>query len=371
VEILPFQIDRASSVDLALQVEKGLSGAIHSGVYRPGDRLPGIHDMARDLGVSNVVVSRAVRRLSAAGKLQARRRAGIHVTQGEQPFARGHVLLVDATSASYFFGTRSQALTQALQDANLRVSSLFYTDLGDEAVCQRLALALDSQAVSLVLLAVPVAGAVAICQSRGVPHVACLAKDAAPGADGPPVAVVRYSDTAAMRDMVAHILALNVRHIHAISIHAQALETLTSLAKTAGLTVSVETALDWQKSGAEGYEMVGFSAAQHLLARGPLPDLLFVPDDYLARGVLTALLLAGKRVPVDVQLVAAVNRGAHPAYTGPFTRVENDPVEHGQVLAQAILGALDRDESEPPLAFRLGPSFVAGSTTCPLSATVS
>ena len=49
---LPFRIDRGSRTNLAEQMADGLREAIVTGFYRPGDFLPNLQVMARQLGVS-------------------------------------------------------------------------------------------------------------------------------------------------------------------------------------------------------------------------------------------------------------------------------------------------------------------------------
>lgn len=367
--MLPFCVDRDAAVDLTDQITRGLDSAISAGVFQPGERLPGIRDMARELGVSNVVVSRAVRRLSGAGRLSARRRAGIRVAESDRHIWRGHVLLVDSPAVSYYFGMRAQAILDLLQAANLRVTVLAHRGEADEPLNQRVTAALDGMAVTLVLLTVTLPAVIAACETRGIPYV-LVGKDVPAGAR--PVALVRQRSKSAMDELVAHIRGLNVRRIHAVTFHHDALQRFQAALATVGLQATAAQLTAWdERNGVEGYEYFGFKVTQQLLAQGDLPELIYAPDDYIARGCLTALLLAGKRVPLDLQLVCWQNRGAQIAYTGPMTRIEQDPDAHGRTIAGAVLAALDASDAAPdapPPCFTVAPTFIAGSTTCPLPA---
>ena len=58
------------------QVADQLQGLIRDGVYREGERLPGVRVLSRQFGVSISTVLQAHQTLEARGYLQARERSG-------------------------------------------------------------------------------------------------------------------------------------------------------------------------------------------------------------------------------------------------------------------------------------------------------
>ena len=64
---LPFALDRTMNMSLGEQMFQGLKKAIVKGFYRPGQTLPGIHEMAEAAGVSEKVSRQALARLAEIG----------------------------------------------------------------------------------------------------------------------------------------------------------------------------------------------------------------------------------------------------------------------------------------------------------------
>ena len=75
--------------------------------------------------------------------------------------------------------------------------------------------------------------------------------------------------------------------------------------------------------------------------RHSLPDLIFISDDQIARGVLTELLAWGVRVPEETQVVTLSNRGFGVLWPTSITRLEMDPKEHGMAVAKASIAFLE------------------------------
>ena len=92
--ICPFRLDRASRDSLTDQLTNGLRDAIHSRFYKADAVLPPMPELARHLGVSEIIVRTAYRRLAEEGLLLARPRRGTVVLPSKSPVWRGHVLCV-------------------------------------------------------------------------------------------------------------------------------------------------------------------------------------------------------------------------------------------------------------------------------------
>ena len=92
--ICPFRLDRASRDSLTDQLTSGLRDAIHSRYYKADAVLPSMPELARHLGVSEIIVRTAYRRLAEEGLVLARPRRGTVVLPSKSPVWRGHVLCV-------------------------------------------------------------------------------------------------------------------------------------------------------------------------------------------------------------------------------------------------------------------------------------
>jgi GntR family transcriptional regulator len=76
----PMTAELASSGFLYRAVAEALRTRIADGVYRPGDRIPGVEALAEEFGVSTITVRRAIREMSLGGELTGRQGLGVFVT---------------------------------------------------------------------------------------------------------------------------------------------------------------------------------------------------------------------------------------------------------------------------------------------------
>ena len=90
-----------------------------------------------------------------------------------------------------------------------------------------------------------------------------------------------------------------------------------------------------------------------------LPDLLVFTDDFVASGALIAMLMEGVRIPEDVKVISLANKGIGPVYPVTLTRVENDPVRHGEMLAEAVARFLSGRKMRDG---ELAPEYIVGES---------
>jgi len=79
------QIDLASSLPASEQIVRGLRAMLLSGLFRPGDQLPSVRQLAVDLGVHHNTVAGAYRQLAEEGWLDLRRGRGAKVIERPAP----------------------------------------------------------------------------------------------------------------------------------------------------------------------------------------------------------------------------------------------------------------------------------------------
>jgi GntR family transcriptional regulator len=83
------RIDAKDAVPIWRQIEDGLRRLVAAGALRPGRPVPSVRDLARDLRVNPMTVSKAYQRLADAGVLVVRRGEGTFVADGPPSFTRG------------------------------------------------------------------------------------------------------------------------------------------------------------------------------------------------------------------------------------------------------------------------------------------
>ena len=118
-----------------------------------------------------------------------------------------------------------------------------------------------------------------------------------------------------------------------------------------------------------GAEKAGHDGFARLAASGRLtPDTaVFVADDYLARGAISAMLAAGLRPPEDFRLAVWSNAGLGPYFPRELSRMEVDPFAAGRTTAAAALAFLKTGRYPSNTAIR--PRWIPGETMAPDSTT--
>jgi LacI family transcriptional regulator len=84
----------------------------------------------------------------------------------------------------------------------------------------------------------------------------------------------------------------------------------------------------------------GAEAMRRLLDGGGEPDAVFVASDLMARGALSVLAAAGRRVPEDVAVVGFDDSPVATAVTPALTTVRQPSFEQGQAIAEVLLQRL-------------------------------
>ena len=111
-----------------------------------------------------------------------------------------------------------------------------------------------------------------------------------------------------------------------------------------------------------GVEAAGNAGFARLAASGRLsPDtVVFVTDDYLARGALSAMLAAGLHPPEDFRLAVWANAGLGPFFPRELSRMETDPRAAGTAAAAAAIAYLETGRYPSDTAIR--PRWFPGET---------
>ena len=110
---VPFRIDRTRPRALVRQMTDGLRDAIVNGYYKPGDRLPTIHEWTHLLDVSIRVPEGALANLVKEGYVVTRPRQGCMVMPRDgRRVWRGHVLFIRPVVIGCRFRSREWSSTR-------------------------------------------------------------------------------------------------------------------------------------------------------------------------------------------------------------------------------------------------------------------
>ena len=123
-------------------------------------------------------------------------------------------------------------------------------------------------------------------------------------------------------------------------------------------------------------EEIGDSAAyngtQILLGQNPRPDGIFCYNDLAAYGAISAILDAGLRVPEDISVIGCGNLLYNKFLRVPLTSVDQQTAAIGQRAAKLALQLLEAGQSAMPKPIYLEPRLVVrGSTRKQKSAATS
>ena len=88
------KIDPGSHVPIYLQIAAGIRSAVAAEVYRPGEALPSLRNMAIELQVNPNTVQRAYDELARDGLIYAQRGKGLFVSDQGTASAQGRALEV-------------------------------------------------------------------------------------------------------------------------------------------------------------------------------------------------------------------------------------------------------------------------------------
>ena len=82
------KIDPSSAVPIWKQIEERVRGLVGGGGLVPGASLPSVRELARELKVNPMTVSKAYQRLTEAGVLEVRRGDGTYVSASQPSVSR-------------------------------------------------------------------------------------------------------------------------------------------------------------------------------------------------------------------------------------------------------------------------------------------
>ena len=329
-------VDRASRLPLGEQLFLALKEAIARGVYKPGERLPGLAELARTAGASEKVARRALARLAEIGWCESRRGTRSVVANRGRDF-RGHVLFYLAETVFGFHAARLvAALRSQLLKANYRLTAISADDLKKDGSSRNLSESLQEH-WDLVIEMGTRLGSRAAIERAGWPFL--VLGDG--GCGSTPSDAANYVGRIglwsglAVPEFVAAFARRGVRSVVQFLLDDGCFDVAAMLAAQgiACTSVSIHNFHSPFRMYRDAY-----AAMANLLKPGVArPDVILFTDDHFAQGGLLALMERGVRVPEDVRVVTHANRGLGPFWIKPLTRLEMDPVAQGRAVARTVL----------------------------------
>jgi LacI family transcriptional regulator len=309
-----------------------------------------MRDIARDLQVSAITVSKALRGnsgISAATRervLQRIRELGYEPNLAARSLATGKSFIVGLVVPDLvhpFFGEIAKAISQALRTRGYSVlisSSEEDTELERAEVDALLARQVDAilLATTFTSLAQP-GNPFERIAARHLPLILLDRRVA-----GLPAAFVGIDDEKTGFLATRHLLDKGCRSIaHLagpdISTARGRLEGYRNALHAANLEVREDYIIRIASADVHGSEH-GFEATRRLLASKPRPDGIFCFNDETATGALRAVIEAGLKIPHDVAIIGVGNMTNTDFLKIPLTTIDQNS---GQIGRAAALIALD------------------------------
>jgi LacI family transcriptional regulator len=111
----------------------------------------------------------------------------------------------------------------------------------------------------------------------------------------------------------------------------------------------------------------GAIAMQRLLALNPQPDGVFCYNDPLAIGAIDAILSAGLRIPEDIAIIGCGNLHYDDALRVPLSSIDQQNVQLGEKAGRLLLGMINpKNRQSRPRNIVLEPQLVLRASTAKL-----
>jgi LacI family transcriptional regulator len=314
-----------------------------------------LKDIAKDLGVSTVTVSKVLRGKPDVGEHM---RALVIKRMNELNYRPNLLARGLASGRSYaaglvvpdlihpFFGEFATALSSALRQKGLAL--MVSSSREDAEIEEREILALVDRGVDVLLIA--------SCQPVHAAHsMFALEKT--------PVVLVdrNFSEISAnfvgSDDVVVgslatrHLLEIGRRriaHIGAqdVSTSILRLQGYKSALATAGIALRKDHVIACERFE-ETADQAGYQAMQQLLRLKKRPDAVFCYSDLCAIGAMHAAIEAGLNIPQDIAFVGCGNFRYARYLEIPLTSVDHRTERMGKLAASIALGLIDKPDARP------------------------
>ncbi|HWY57813.1 MAG TPA: LacI family DNA-binding transcriptional regulator [Terriglobales bacterium] len=326
-------------------------------------------DIARDLGVSVVTVSKVLRnqgRISATTRKRVLQRAkALHYQMNwvarslvtRRTYTIG-LLLPDFTHP--FFAEIARAVAQTVRPHGYHVIISYFEEDPELEVSEADSL-LARQVDGLIIASAQSSRCLDLFQRIQKRKVAYVLIDR-PIA-GLNASFVGVDNRAIGKLATAHLIARGCRRIGhlrgpEIGIATERMEGYRSALTKAGLRIPARYVV----KGGHGDE-TGYLGMQRLLRVRPTPDGVFCYNDPVAIGAIQAILDAGLRVPYDISVAGAGNVQYSDRLAVPLTTVDQGTCQIGARAAELLMERILLKRSVRPRKILISPRVVEREST--------
>ena len=328
-------------------------------------------DIARDLGVSVITVSKALRNHS---DISAETRARVLKRVKELDYrpnlaaralvtGRTHMMgLVVPELVHTFFSEIARGLAGALRNSGYTLvisSSEQDPELERQAVEQLVARRVDALLVASAQWTVESFRRV---EEAGIPYVLVDRSFSGLAAN-----FVGVNDEQVGRIATEHLIEVGCRRIAHISAPwlSPVLGRLEGYKKALahhGLPIRPDYVLNTKKVSELG-DAAGYDAVKKLLQLNPRPDGIFCYNDTVAMGAMNAVLDAGLHIPDQIAVVGCGNLHFSSFLRVPLTSVDQQSTNIGQRAAKLALSLVGAKAPGTPKTILLEPKLVVRDST--------
>ena len=339
-----FTIDKTRWGTLCDQIADGFRNAIAAGVYKPGDMLPQMRELAAHFGVSIRVVARAFAKLADEQLVAGRSGIGCKVLSPRMSLWKGMVLLI-VPGGDYVYHTNIFVgrVADKLSGAGYMVQRVTVPIVRRGVYDLRYLDLMLRQPNSLVMLASPQRVIERHLSRKGARYVVV---------GGAPARIrqscvgrIALDMTGVFEGFAAHVVRKRLGRVAIVGTpdNCHAVDVMVALRKrdikVDMISVNAPTLTNFRL---DALQRAALQAFRRRLAHGRhwLPDVLFFVDEYRAMGGALALYEAGVRIPEDVGLVSITNVGNGPVLRTGVARMEFDPFEQGDEVSAMLIDFL-------------------------------
>ncbi len=293
------------------RIYRSIQGAIASGEYKVGQRLPSESQLVNTFGASRITVNRALRELQLGGVIDRRAGSGSYVrAQPERSYTFG--LLIPDLGKTEIFEPICRGMAQA-EETDHRHALLWSKSLGDSEakesqateLCQRLVSEKVAGAFFAPLELTPAKDAVnqvivETFERAGIPIV-LLDRDLVAYPARSRYDVVGIDNRRAGYTITAHLLEAGCRRVAFVGRPGSA---PTVEARIAGYREAiVDSGSEWEPDFVQRIEPWDVEAVKKMMATAK-PDGILSANDFTAANLMKTLAAVGVRVPDQVRLAA-------------------------------------------------------------------
>jgi LacI family transcriptional regulator len=328
-------------------------------------------DIARDLGVSVVTVSKVLRHHSDIGEetrervLKRMKELNYRPNLAARTLVTGRSLsmgLVVPDLVHPFFAEVAKGLSRELRKKGyslLIASSEEDAELEQQEIEQLLARRVDAMVVASTRGS---GDALRLIEEQKTPYVLIDRQFA--GVDANFVGV----NDAAVGDLATtHLIEIGCRRIA----HIRGPEVSTATGRLEGYRRALArhgmTAQDNYiislRSGDDAGDAGGYEAMRKLLALRPAPDAVFCFNDPVAMGAMKAILDVGSRIPDDVAVIGCGNVNYAGLLRVPLSSIDQGSAAIGERAANLALSLVASKTAVRPETILLEPKLVVRSST--------